>query len=43
MISGYASELYDDILTGWRRLTRRHYAAGGNGTVLRSEVLWMRD
>jgi DNA adenine methylase len=29
MISGYASDLYDDLLTGWQRLSRKHYAATG--------------
>jgi DNA adenine methylase len=43
MISGYASELYDDILTGWRRLTRAHYASAGVGMRARTEVLWIRD
>lgn len=44
MISGYASELYDDTLSDWRRLTRKHYAAsGGNGPKERTEVLWISD
>ncbi|MDR1351243.1 MAG: DNA adenine methylase [Zoogloeaceae bacterium] len=41
MISGYASELYDDTLTGWTRLTRQHYASAGIGMGRRTEVLWM--
>jgi DNA adenine methylase len=40
MIAGYASDLYDDKLKGWQRLTRRHYAAS-TGARLRTEVLWI--
>jgi DNA adenine methylase len=40
MISGYASALYDDTLTGWQRLTHRHYAAA-SGAKERTEVLWI--
>jgi DNA adenine methylase len=43
MISGYASELYDDMLAGWQRLTRNHYASAGIGLGSRVEVLWIRD
>ncbi|MDR1350853.1 MAG: DNA adenine methylase [Zoogloeaceae bacterium] len=41
MITGYASDLYDDLLTDWQRLTRKHYAAA-SGPVSRTEVLWIR-
>lgn len=41
MISGYASKLYDDLLSGWQRLTRKHYAAAGT-MVERTEVLWIK-
>jgi DNA adenine methylase len=40
MIAGYASALYDDLLTGWQRLTRQHYAAA-SGAKMRTEVLWI--
>ncbi|MDR3351762.1 MAG: DNA adenine methylase [Zoogloeaceae bacterium] len=40
MISGYASDLYDDMLIGWERLTRKHYAAA-SGAKERTEVLWI--
>lgn len=40
MITGYASELYDDLLHGWTRLTRQHFAATA-GARLRTEVLWI--
>jgi DNA adenine methylase len=41
MISGYASDLYDDMLAGWTRVTKQHYAASGAGHGRRTEVLWM--
>lgn len=37
-LSGYATELYDDTLVGWRRLTRDAYADGARP---RTEVLWL--
>lgn len=37
-ISGYASELYDDTLTGWERQSRDTYA---DGAQPRTEVLWL--
>lgn len=40
MVSGYASALYDGLLHGWRRVERRHYAAG-QGMSARTEVLWI--
>jgi DNA adenine methylase len=41
MVCGYASALYDDLLHGWTRLTRQHYAAGP-GAQKRTEVLWIK-
>lgn len=41
MVSGYASALYDDLLSGWQRLTRKHYAAN-TGAKERTEVLWIK-
>lgn len=40
MVAGYASELYDDLLHDWQRLTRQHYAAA-SGARRRTEVLWI--
>jgi DNA adenine methylase len=40
MVTGYASMLYDDLLHGWQRIKRRHYA-GGSGPQARTEVLWI--
>lgn len=38
MLSGYASELYDETLKGWTRLEARSNAEGGDTRI---EVLWM--
>jgi DNA adenine methylase len=38
VLSGYASELYDDTLTDWMRVTRRAVAEMGQ---TREEVLWI--
>ena len=38
MISGYANEMYDQALAGWRRLT---YPAMTRGGSLAEEVIWM--
>ena len=38
MISGYASEMYDDMLAGWRRKEFRSHAEMGNSRI---EVVWM--
>lgn len=40
MVSGYPTALYDGLLRGWRRIERRHYAAG-HGPQARTEVLWL--
>lgn len=38
MISGYQSEMYDDVLSNWNKATVRSNAEGG---LLRFEMLWM--
>lgn len=40
VISGYHSELYDDLYAGWHRVER---AALGDGACERTEVLWIND
>jgi DNA adenine methylase len=39
VLAGYPSDLYDDVLQGWQRVERPHYAAGS--ARRRTEVLWM--
>lgn len=38
VLSGYACDLYDDMLSHWQRVERRATAEGGN---TRTEVLWI--
>ena len=38
IVSGYASELYDDMLRDWRRVTKETFA---DGAASRTEVLWI--
>lgn len=38
LISGYATPLYDDMLTGWRRIELATHADGGRP---RTEILWI--
>jgi len=45
MVSGYASELYDSLLSGWERHTRKVMADGGRSSRAdreRTEVLWIK-
>lgn len=37
MLSGYPCEIYDDALTGWHRIERKHLADGARPRI---EVLW---
>jgi DNA adenine methylase len=39
ILAGYPSALYDNALTDWHRVERRHYAAGSSR--VRTEVLWI--
>jgi len=41
VLSGYASELYEQQLAGWRRFETKSRASAGRGTVLRTEVVWL--
>jgi len=46
IVSGYESELYDSMLSGWERHTRKVLAGGGTTSSLsdreRTEVLWIK-
>jgi DNA adenine methylase len=41
MLSGYASDLYDELYSGWYRQEREHHTGGQSGSVMRTEILWM--
>ncbi len=42
VLSGYNTELYDDILTGWRKETKLSRISAGRGTKLKTECLWIK-
>jgi DNA adenine methylase len=44
VLSGYASELYDSMLAGWRRVVIRmaHNADQRRTKATRDEVLWIK-
>jgi DNA adenine methylase len=41
VLCGYATDLYDDTLRGWRRHSTEARISGGRGTSLRTEVVWL--
>lgn len=41
MISGYDSEVYNDMLTGWKRTEKASRISAGRGTKVRTECLWI--
>lgn len=41
MISGYDSELYRDMLSGWRVITKESRISAGRGTKVKTECLWL--
>lgn len=41
LISGYPSELYNDLLSGWMCVTRRARVFGTAGNLNRQEMLWI--
>lgn len=43
MISGYESELYNDMLLGWKKETKGSSISAGRGTKVRNECLWIND
>lgn len=43
VLSGYASTLYDQALSGWERRTKTARISAGRGTDTREEVLWMNE
>lgn len=43
MISGYDSELYKDMLRGWRKTVKGSRISAGRGTKVRTECLWVNE
>jgi len=41
VISGYRTELYDHLLTGWRRVETSARISAGRGCTTRTECLWI--
>lgn len=41
MLSGYQSDLYEDVLTGWKKVEIKARISSGRGTDTRTECLWM--
>lgn len=41
MISGYDHEVYNDLLTGWRKMEKGSRISAGRGTKVRTECLWL--
>lgn len=41
LISGYDSELYNDMLRGWRKEMKGARISAGRGTKIRTECLWI--
>jgi len=43
VLSGYRSELYDDLLADWTRHETKARISAGRGTGLRTECVWLND
>lgn len=41
MMSGYETELYNDVLTGWKKVKKESRISAGRGTKIRTECLWI--
>lgn len=41
VLCGYATDLYDAALRGWRRHSTEARISGGRGTAIRTEVVWL--
>lgn len=41
VVSGYNSELYNDMLSGWETFQTKSRISAGRGTALRTEVVWI--
>lgn len=43
MISGYDSEVYNDMLKGWKKTEKGSRISAGRGTKVRTECLWVNE
>lgn len=43
VVSGYDSELYNDMLAGWETFQTKSRISAGRGTALRTEVVWINE
>lgn len=41
MLSGYPCEMYDDMLSSWKRIDTSARISAGRGTAVRTECLWV--
>ncbi|EJZ7018017.1 DNA adenine methylase [Salmonella enterica] len=41
MISGYDTDVYNDMLTGWKKTEKASRISAGRGTKIRTECLWI--
>jgi DNA adenine methylase len=41
VLSGYDSEIYNDLLKGWRKEVKNSGISSGKGTVTKTECLWL--
>ena len=43
VVSGYDSDLYNDMLAGWETFRTKSRISAGRGTALRTEVVWINQ
>lgn len=43
VVSGYESEIYNDMLAGWETFQTKSRISAGRGTALRTEVVWINQ
>ncbi len=43
VLSGYSSEIYEDLLSDWDRHSRTARISAGRGTAVREEVIWLNS
>ncbi|QGU16417.1 DNA adenine methylase [Leclercia sp. 119287] len=41
MISGYDSDVYNDMLAGWQKMEKSSRISAGRGTKIRTECMWL--